>query len=392
MKIQFLTILFSFLIVTGCKKESSFLEQKNDSEDKIFNSAKAKLKIIIKKYDLNNKIGTISKTQSSANSRASANKLNLSKIPDYNYYKSAIAKVIDPDIYQCGPTMFDDYVIGLFNGFTEDDFALLDFSGIPLDYEYVFGNTDGGQYFGSNGQFTNANISTFKNLKRFWDIPTDIVFRAAHGEIFKDVNKVASVLLLYDFTQADAILTANYLKIVFGSDKFRNYNHPILTFNAFAAPPDPGFNPVKKIVMGDGIQQAYDEMGFSDVASKQILSHEYGHHVQLAKNVDFGDSPEATRRTELMADAMSAYYLTHSRGEAMNWKRVKEFLLGFYLIGDCGFKSKGHHGTPNQRMKAAEFGKHLANDAQNQGKKFTSSQFIALFDAALPLIIAPDVN
>lgn len=64
----------------------------------------------------------------------------------------------------------------------------------------------------------------------------------------------------------------------------------------------------------------------------------------------------------------------------------------FYAIGDCAFNDPGHHGTPNQRMKSAEFGYSVASDAQKQGKILSSSDFIALFYAALPSITAPDVH
>lgn len=53
-----------------------------------------------------------------------------------------------------------------------------------------------------------------------------------------------------------------------------------------------------------------------------------------------------------MADAMSASFLTHKRGAAMNRKRVEQFLEVFFQIGDCAFDNPGHHGTPNQRMAA----------------------------------------
>ena len=93
-----------------------------------------------------------------------------------------------------------------------------------------------------------------------------------------------------------------------------------------------------------------------------------------------------------MADAFSSYFLTHKRGAAMNWKRVQQFFQVFYGIGDCGFDSYGHHGTPNQRMKSSEFGYQLAHDAQKQGQILTAEEFIVLFDAALPGILAPDAH
>jgi hypothetical protein len=98
-------------------------------------------------------------------------------------------------------------------------------------------------------------------------------------------------------------------------------------------------------------------------------------------------SPEATRRTELMADAFSAYYLSHARGATMQWKRVKQFLQVFFNLGDCYFESYNHHGTPTQRMAAAEWGYQLADNAQKQGHILTAQKFVKLFDAALPKIV-----
>jgi hypothetical protein len=93
------------------------------------------------------------------------------------------------------------------------------------------------------------------------------------------------------------------------------------------------FNTPSKIVMGDGIQKAYFDMGLGDVATQAIMSHEYGHQVQFANPtlVPFENTPESTRATELMADALSAYYLTNKRGAAMNWHRVQDFLSCFLL-------------------------------------------------------------
>ncbi len=151
-----------------------------------------------------------------------------------------------------------------------------------------------------------------------------------------------------------------------------------------------------KILMGDGILAGYDAIGFGDVAPQAVYAHEFGHQIQFA-NEYFGDPyatsgsfAERTRYTELMADAMSAYYLTHKRGAALNQKRVEQFLQVFFQIGDCAFADPGHHGTPNQRMAAAQFGFDLADQAQKQGHILTAEQFHALFVAAYPKLIAAD--
>jgi hypothetical protein len=93
-----------------------------------------------------------------------------------------------------------------------------------------------------------------------------------------------------------------------------------------------------------------------------------------------------------MADAYSTYFLTHKRGAAMNRKRVAQFLETSYQAGDCGFDDPGHHGTPNQRRRAAAFGFEIAARAQKQGHILTSEQFHDLFVAAYPGIVAPDAT
>ena len=89
-----------------------------------------------------------------------------------------------------------------------------------------------------------------------------------------------------------------------------------------------------------------------------------------------------------MADAYSAYFLAHSRGASMQWKRVREFLQVFYNIGDCAFTDNQHHGTPTQRMAAADWAYSVVNAAQNQGHILTSQEFTALFEAQLPTLIS----
>jgi hypothetical protein len=93
-----------------------------------------------------------------------------------------------------------------------------------------------------------------------------------------------------------------------------------------------------------------------------------------------------------MADAFAAYYLTHKRGAALNKKRVAQFLEVFFNVGDCAFDDPGHHGTPNQRMKAANFGFNLAHEAQKQGHILTADQFHAAFVRAYPGLVTPDAT
>ncbi|GAB2555181.1 hypothetical protein GCM10027085_52990 [Spirosoma aerophilum] len=267
---------------------------------------------------------------------------------------------------------------------------------LPTYDALVFENSSANQYFGVKGEYTQRVTKTFKDLQRFWNIQSDnIVLAAMHGNMLANRDKlIRTYILVYGLNAAEAAYYADFVLAVLAAyPQTRMGDHPIFTFNAFA---QPGFyyppvgNIPDKIIMGDGIMEAYTAIGYGDVAPQTILAHEFGHHIQFQLDL-FEDqpSPEATRRTELMADAYSAYYLSHARGAAMQWKRVQEFLTVFYNIGDCGFTSDGHHGTPTQRMAAASWGYKVADDAQKQGRILTAQAFTALFEAQLPALVAP---
>lgn len=269
--------------------------------------------------------------------------------------------------------------------------GMLDF---PTYDALFFENSSADQYYGVNGTFSHATTKAFKDLKRFWNIQSDnIVLVAMHGSMLLDRERVIRIdMLLYDETRAEAEFWADL--ILWALDKFpqyRNGDHPIFTFNAFAQSsfdfPPVGTIP-SKIVMGDGVMEAYAALGYKDVAPQAILAHEFGHHIQFQLKL-FGSesSPEATRRTELMADAYAAYYLSHARGAAMQWKRVSQFLQVFFNIGDCLFDNDGHHGTPTQRMAAARWGYSIADNAQKQGHILTAQAFTKLFEAQLPELV-----
>ena len=182
--------------------------------------------------------------------------------------------------------------------------------------------------------------------------------------------------------------------------QFQHGRAPILTFNAFAYSalgqeefPGLGVLP-DKIVMGDGVLEGFAAIGLGDVAPQAILAHEFGHHIQYER--DLFDSPltgpEATRRTELMADAFAAYYLTHQRGANLNWKRTKHFIQTFANVGDCGLTDPNHHGTPNQRTKAAEWGNLVALATERHGRILPTKVFARLFERKLPELVAPDAK
>jgi len=322
----------------------------------------------------------------------------------HNPAQAALAQAVDPS--ECGPTLLDDYLDGLFAGLTAEQFNFLvahqdTLFNVPT-YDALFFGTTGDPDYALDAHAHQIQ-NTFRDLRRFWDIQSaDIQLMAMHGDVLLDADRIARTLTAMVATdsidpmtpaeiQAEATTVAAFMQ---GQGDF--YNNPLWTFNAFAFSGEGESDPFvaslpDKLIMGDGIIEAYDAIGLGDVGVRVIMAHEFGHHVQYELGVfDTGptDPVAATRRTELMADAMAGYFGTHKQGLALNKKRVADALLSFYTVGDCAFDDPGHHGTPLQRQRAADWGADLAAAAKPKSYVVPPATFVQLFDAALPQIIS----
>ena len=329
------------------------------------------------------------------------------RVSDQSFAEAA-RRAINPDDYVCPPsTEVVDWFLGEVNEFIDKEPDLFELLYVNLLADLVptydallFLTDDTPQYFGYHGEYTQRMIKTERDVKRFWDIfSDDIQLIGLHGTMLQDESRVAAVYeAVFGVTPAEAAFFASLVRGgVLQSQVLDGGNHPLFSFNAFAFSTSDGSIP-DKIIMGDGVLAGYEAVGFDDVAPQAVYAHEFAHHIQYENDyfddpyATAGDPPEQTRYTELMADAFSAYYLTHKRGAAMNRKRVEEFLEVFFQIGDCAFDNPGHHGTPNQRMAAARFGFDVADEAQKQGHILTSEQFHDRFVAAYPGLVAPDAT
>ncbi len=308
---------------------------------------------------------------------------------------------IDGTQYQCGPTEFAAWQKRSTANWTADDFTILDNLG-AFDLPTYDALVDGSENDPAYALRADAQVmtKTMRKLEKFWDIKSDdIQLMAMHGDMLRDTARTSRMYqLAYELPKAQADELAAILAQYIAQPKFEYGNHPMFTLNAFAfttyGEPIEGVGVVgDRIVMGDGILRAYREMGYGDVAPQAILAHEFGHHVQFELRMhDDHPSPEATRRTELHADASAAYFLSHPRGMSMQIKRVTQFLRVFYSIGDCGFSSDGHHGTPLQRERAGNWAYQLQESARPKGRILGSVEFARLFDAVLPRLVAPDAR
>jgi hypothetical protein len=313
--------------------------------------------------------------------------------------------VINPEDYTCAPTPAREW---LDNAMAEWGilgviiFSYTPIGELPMYDALLFGSENKDNTFGANGEYTSLLTSEMKDLRSFWDISGDIELIPMHGsDVYKDPARLWRVLsVIFGPSWADELapLLQAFVDAIPG---FRGGDHPAFSYNAFALDPtgDPELEALgvtsKMIVMGDGVMEGLAGIGIdTKVGPRSILAHEYGHQVQFAKNLF--DTPltgaEATRRTELMADAFATYFMVHSRGEALNAVRTLDDQKSFFNVGDCNYSSDGHHGTPNQRFNAAAWAATVVNQAANQGivAQLGGSAFAAKFDAKLPELVAPD--
>jgi len=332
-----------------------------------------------------------------AHREAAAARLGLEPSP----VTAALRRALDPGDYACGPTEFDAYIDSLLGALTAEQLQfLVDTDALSYaTYDALVFGTSGDPEYALDDQAKQLS-RTFRDLKRFWDVETDdIQLLAMHGEMVLDVDRVTRLLVtVYGLTPAEAAEYAQAVSQVVASiPALQGGANPLFTLNAFAfsgeGESDPLFASIPdKIIFGDGILDALDAFGLSGVGPRVVLAHEFGHHVQF--ELDLFDSPltgaEATRRTELMADAFATYFAVHARGLSLNAKRVADALQTFYDVGDCGFDSPGHHGTPQQRARTAAWAASLAENARPQGKILSAATFAALFEAELPELVAPD--
>lgn len=384
-------VIFAFSL--GCKKESSNV----NLGDAALSEASTRSSTILDPVTQGKLAALYAKIPADAKRKVSGeSKVKLESHPEY---RDIILKTLKLEESSCNDntasSQWLDQQLADWNSTIIDYVLTTAMLDLPTYDALLFENSSANQKFGADGQYTQKLTKAFKDLKRFWNIQAEnIVLAPMHGTMLTDrARLLRTYKAAFGLNDASANYYADFvLAIVDAYPQLRGGDHPMFSFNAFAQStfnfPPFGVIP-DKIIMGDGIMDAFAAIGYADVAPQAILAHEFGHHIQFDLNL-FGNAsgPEATRRTELMADAYAAYYLSHARGASMQWKRVQLFLNVFFNIGDCSFTSDGHHGTPTQRMAAARWGYDVANKAQKQGHILTAQEFTRQFEAQLPQLIS----
>lgn len=308
-----------------------------------------------------------------------------------------VRQVINPGDYNCpASTPLKDWLRGTLQGLTLQQLiaalTLLQLDVVTFDARVNAPATP--TTFGAAGEFTIPVTHTYKDLRRFWDIDSDgILLVPMHGSVMVDKARMTRVFeVVYGQSAANSGLLADFVaQLVRSVPQFNGGDFPVFTFNSYATSAEELGG--RRVAMGDGVLAGYAAIGLGDVAPQAILAHEYGHQVQFADDlIGTENSPEASRRVELMADAFSSYFLSHARGASMQAKRVTEFLGVYYNVGDCGFTAFDHHGTPAQRQRTGEWAHSVADAARPQGHILPSLTFGRMFDAELPVLVAPDAG
>ena len=319
--------------------------------------------------------------------------------------QAALRDAVDPS--ECATTLLDDYIDGLFAAMSDEQFDFLvqhqdALLSVPT-YDALFFGTAGDPDYALDSHAKQLE-HTYRDLQRFWDIQSDdIQLMAMHSDSLLDAVRIARTLEamvdtgeLAPMTDAEIAAEAQTVATFMQAQDEAFRDNPLWTLNAFAFSGEGETDPFiarlpDKLIIGDGILEAYDAIGLGDVGPRVIMAHEFAHHVQYELGTfDTGptDPAAATRRTELMADAMASYFATHKKGLSLNRKRVSDALLSFYTVGDCSFASPGHHGTPLQRERAADWGADLAAAARPRSAVLPAATVVAMFDAALPGIVS----
>lgn len=277
---------------------------------------------------------------------------------------------------------------------------------LPFVYKRYIDTYQEPEFFGIFGEDTDELIDRHEQGEQFWskaggsnDLQTDdILLLAMHGSDLQEMNKLLpSMELLYPFlNETERVQAARSVQNFIESLPFA-YNNPLLTANAFAAkghPFTPGVFIKDAIFVGDGILEYLQFENLGSEGPDFVHAHEMGHHMQFELGLaDIGNGTplsEETRRTELMADALGAYFLLHKEGGKLEEHKIREIYGSAFVVGDCDFERDGHHGTPEQRECAAIWGAKRAKSSSDDGTIVHPRQFGQDFDEELDLILTLD--
>lgn len=316
-----------------------------------------------------------------------------------------VAQAIDPSLYECQTTAFNNYANSLLDGVDLGTLLILVILGVldfPVYDAILYGKPANAEDYGLPAAYKSAVNQAVKQSQKFWDVDLfDVKTLAMQNDMLADHDRMTRLIAaLYGTDEADAAETATLIMdVIASSPPLEGGNNPIFTLNAFAFSAEGETDPLfvglpDKMVFGEGMATALDVLGVGTAGAKGVIGHEMAHHVQYEKGYFESPltGPEATRRTELMADAFGTYFVAHPRGMNLNAVQIHQAEQAFYQVGDCSFTSNGHHGTPNQRLKASVWGAELARATVSPYPVLGSDAIFGKFEKKLPNLVKPDAK
>lgn len=248
------------------------------------------------------------------------------------------------------------------------------------------------EYFGLDGEYTQEIRSVHYQAQEFWSqdsgIEDEIYLLSAHGSDLADRHGklVPTLELLFhstydsDYTVYDHATDIQELinRLPGG------YNFPLLTFNAFATDEMDDANEDSSIIIGDGYFQFQQALGMDSEGPEYAHAHEFSHHLQFllgsVPDTNKSEVVQGIKKSELLADAFSAYFLAHDQGGNMASDEISNVHSAAFSVGDCVKGSVGHHGTPIQRRCATVWGAALAENDEEEIDKMDLFEFQDRFD------------
>lgn len=112
-----------------------------------------------------------------------------------------------------------------------------------------------------------------------------------------------------------------------------------------------------------------------------VLAHEWGHQIQFQGGWSTSNEP-TQRPIELEADAFSGYYMALGP-DSYPWQSVLDYFDAIANLGDFNFNDQNHHGTPQERLAAAQLGFQTAVNAAQSGTQLGYPDLHQIFSTSI---------
>jgi hypothetical protein len=120
------------------------------------------------------------------------------------------------------------------------------------------------------------------------------------------------------------------------------------------------------------LMRRFDDGGIAVLA---VVAHEFAHIAQYHRKTydTLIGAPRRSKRAELHADFLSGFYLGVRKSQAPSLQ-LRTAGVHLFQIGDFEFNDHDHHGTPDERVEAAERGFSLSRRSESFPDAFVAGR------------------